>query len=251
VQRVESQPAFVLHARPYRETSLLLEVLSAGLGRVGLIARGVRSARPRWSRGLLSPFAPIELAWQGRGDLATLTRAEPAGTPVALRGDALYAALYLNELLLRLLQRHDPHPELFLRYAAGLDDLAVAVSRAELAWVVRRFERDLLAVLGYGLLLEQEAESGAAVEPDRRYNYEPERGPQRDGRGGIDIEGAALLALARDQLPAAEHARAQRRLLRYVILHHLGGHEPKAWRLGKSLQSESVPELSTELRSSR
>src|SRR5512144_489973 len=118
--RVEQQPGFVLHARAWRETSLLLEVLSRDFGRVGLVARGVRSARSRTPRALLQPLAPLSLGWSGQGELATLTAAESAGAPLALAGEAVLCGLYLNELVIRLLPRNDAHPDLYSTYVQTL-----------------------------------------------------------------------------------------------------------------------------------
>src|SRR5688572_22391501 len=124
--RVEGQPAFVLHERPYRETSLLLEVLTRDHGRVGLVARGVRSAKPRVPRGNLAPLQPLEIGWTGAGELGTLTSVEPSGARVALAGPALLCALYVNELVARLVARQDSNPELFERYRECIEDLAGA-----------------------------------------------------------------------------------------------------------------------------
>ena len=110
--RVLLQSSFVLHRRPYRDTSLLLEVFSQEYGRLGLVARGAVSPRSRW-KGLLQPFAPLLLSWSGAGELATLTAAEEAGCPIPLPPHRVLAGLYINELLLRLLPRLDPHPGLF------------------------------------------------------------------------------------------------------------------------------------------
>jgi DNA repair protein RecO (recombination protein O) len=228
--RVEQQAGFVLHARPWRETSLLLEVLTRDFGRVGLVARGVRGARSRTPRAVLQPLAPLHLDWSGQGELATLTAAEPAGLPLQLTGDALLCGLYLNELVTRLLPRNDPHPGVYAAYVETLHDLRTARATA---WPLRRFERDLLADLGYGLVLEHEAESGAAIEMDAEYAYRFDSGPVR-WRGtadGLKLRGRALLALAVDQEPDAEDLSALRRLLRALIAHHLDGPGLRAWSM--------------------
>ncbi len=121
--RIEQQPAFILHSRPYRETSLLLECLTRDFGRIGLVARGVRRERTRVPRALLQPLAPIRLGWSGRGELATLTHVEANAAGFDLQGDALLCALYLNELVLRLTPRQDPQPELFTDYLRTLTRL--------------------------------------------------------------------------------------------------------------------------------
>jgi DNA repair protein RecO (recombination protein O) len=226
--RVEQQPGFILHSRPYRETSLLLEVLSRDHGRVGLIARGVRSARSRTPRALLQPLTPLNLAWAGQGELPTLTAVEPTGAPLALAGDALLCGLYLNELVARLLPRGDPQPGIFAVYAETLERLC---SESTYAWQLRRFERDLLADLGYGLVLEHEADSDALINPAGDYAYRLDAGPVpwRGAEDGLKLRGTALLALAADQEPNTEDLASVRRLLRALIAHHLDGPGLRAW----------------------
>lgn len=226
--RVDQQPGFILHGRAYRETSLLLEVLSRDHGRVALVARGMRREKTRIPRALLQPLTPIYLSWSGRGDLATLIAIEAAGTPFTLGGEALLCALYLNELMARMTPRHDPHPQLFDDYVQTLARLARGESPA---WTLRRFERDLLTHLGYGLLLEAEAESGVPLDPQNYYGYRHEFGPVpwHGSEDGLKLRGAALLALACDEPPDAEDLAALRRLLRALIAHHLDGVGLRAW----------------------
>ncbi len=226
--RVEQQPGYILHARAWRETSLLLEVLSRDHGRVGLVARGVRRERTRTPRALLQPLTPVYLSWSGRGELATLTGIEAAGSGLGLVGEALLCALYLNELVARLMARDDPQSDVFAVYVETLARLA----RGEPpAWTLRRFERDLLAHLGYGLLLEAEAESGDAITPDGLYAYRLDTGPVpwRSADDGLKLRGSALLALMQDFPPDAVDLTALRRLMRALIAHHLGGSGLRAW----------------------
>jgi DNA repair protein RecO (recombination protein O) len=215
-------PAFILHSRPYRDTSLLLEVFSEEYGRVGLVARGARAARSR-QRGLLQPFQPLLLSWSARGELGTLNGAETAGAAVPLGGNGLYSGFYLNELLVRLLHRNDPHPELFPIYLEALRRLAQA---PELEGVLRRFELGLLEALGYGLQLEQEAGGGAALEPDLLYDYQLERGPvpvAQGGGSGLTLSGRSLLALHELRLEDAQVLRDAKRLTRAALDLCLGG----------------------------
>jgi DNA repair protein RecO (recombination protein O) len=231
VQRIERQPAFVLHERAYRETSVLLEVLSRDHGRVGLVARGMRSAKPRWPRGTVKPLQALELSWQGRGELANLTGADAVGTPLPLVGEAALCALYLNELLTRILARGDPHPEVFARYSGVLFELAAA-DAAHCGWILRRFERDLLEALGYALQLQVDAD-GMAIDAATQYSIDPERGPLRWQTRPLApaIEGAALLALAGDERPDVAQLRSLRRMMRALLRHHLGGRELAAWSM--------------------
>jgi len=226
--RVEQQPGFILHARAWRETSLLLEVLSRDFGRVGLVARGVRGARSRTPRALLQPLTPLNLAWTGQGELATLTAAEASGAPLMLVGEAVLCGLYLNELVTRLLPRSDPHPGIFVAYFATLQRLR---AEAPHAWPLRRFERDLLAELGYGLVLEHAADTGMPLEANAHYAYRLDSGPVawHVTSDGLKLRGSALLALAADREPDAEDLGSLRRLLRSLIAHHLEGPALRAW----------------------
>jgi DNA repair protein RecO (recombination protein O) len=226
--RIDQQPAFILHARPYRETSLLLDAFTREHGRIGLVARGVRRERSRLPRGLLQPLQPLLLSWIARGELGTLVGAEAASAPFPLSGDALLAAMYINELVLRLSGRNDAHAGAFSAYAQCLSRL---VQPADMAWTLRRFERDLLADLGYALALVQTAD-GIAIEADVDYSYDPDSGASawRDGATYPRVAGAALLALELDERPADEHLLQLRRLIRASIRHLVGG-ELNAWAL--------------------
>lgn len=227
--RLEQQPAFVLHARPYRETSLLLECLTREHGRLGVVARGVRRERARVQRAQLEPFQPLALDLLLRGELATLLATEPQGLPLRLTGDAGLAGLYLNELVVRLTGRQDPHPLLFDAYARCLPRLA---DSSALGWTLRRFERDLLEALGYGLQLESEADSGEPLAADGWYRYRVEQGPLPCVAGTPRaVQGRVLLALAQDRRPEGEGLAALRGLMREVIRFHLGGGELHAWRV--------------------
>lgn len=227
--RTFQQPACVLHVRAWRETSLLLECLTRDHGRVGVVARGARGARSRTGRALLEPFQPLSLELRGTGELATLVAVEMTAPPRRLVGEALLSGLYLNELLVRLLPRSDAQPGLLSRYEAAVARLATG---DEVAWTLRRFERDLLATLGYGLQLEHEAESGEAVDPAVDYVYVSEAGPRRwQGRGSPRLRGAALLDFAADRHPGTEALPALRRLLRAEITAQLGDRPLESWRV--------------------
>ncbi|MBP6597250.1 MAG: DNA repair protein RecO [Arenimonas sp.] len=226
--RVQAQPAFVLHARPWRETSLIVELLTRDHGRVGVVARGVQGAKRHPLRAALQPLQWLRVDFLPRGELARLLQAEALDAAPLLQGEALMAAFYVNELVLRLLPRQDPAPELFERYALLRQELG---GTAPLAWTLRRFERDLLEVLGYGLPLDQE-EDGSRVDPAGRYRLDAERGPLRDrAHAAGSTSGAALLALAEDRLPPPEQVAELRGALRGVLQLHLGPLPLKSWGL--------------------
>jgi DNA repair protein RecO (recombination protein O) len=164
-----------------------------------------------------------------KGELATLRSAEPSGAVLRLTGDAGLAGLYLNELVVRLTGRQDANPELFAFYDGTLRRMAAG---EPLAWTLRRFERDMLDALGYGLQLDIDAIDGSPLDPARVYFYDPESGVM-PGRMGDQraIRGADLLALAADTPPDTAGLSSLRRMMRQVITFHLGGGELKAWRV--------------------
>jgi len=220
-ERVTLSPAYVLHQRPWRETSRIAEIWSREHGRLGLVARGVR--RPRSPhRSLLQPFMPLLVSWTQRGELGNLTGLEAAAPAVMLQGRALMAGFYLNELLLRLFPRQDPHPALYERYASALEGLATRRT----APVLRVFEKHLLDAMGYGLVLTHAAADEAAVQPDGRYRYDLDSGPvpaSDTAAAGLLINGRALLALHHEALDDADDLKAVKRLLRAALERHLDG----------------------------
>lgn len=228
--RVALEPSYVLHGRAYRESSLLLEIFTRGHGRLGLVARGARGARSRW-KSMLQPFRPLLLSWTLRGELGTLTDADQVASPPPLAGDPLFCGLYANELLMRFLQRGDPHAGLFDHYGAMLADLASGRSPQP---ILRMFEYRLLTASGFGLQLEREGDTGAALAADAWYLYLPETGPVRrepaPGESQELISGAALLALKSGE-PEASHLRELKTLMRNLIRHHLGDRAIKSQQL--------------------
>jgi len=237
--RIEDESAFVLHARHWRETSLLVEVLTLHHGRVGLLARGVQGERKQTLRAALQPLQSIRFSAVQRGELAQLRGAEAQDAAPRLQGDAMLAAFYLNELVLRLAPRHDPLPELHSAYARVRARLA---HDAPLAWSLRRFERDLLDALGVGLDLQHDAD-GQPIDPAARYRLDPLQGARRllSDRGASDrnaaATGGALLALAGDgdTPPPVGELSGLRLSLREVLLHHLGGRGLKSWDMLREL----------------
>ena len=250
--RYAAEPAFVLHARAYRETSLLVEVLSEQHGRVGLLARGVRGPKRHALRAALQPLQHVRFDAAQRGELAQLQAAEALDAAPLLAGDAVLAAFYLNELVLRLAPRLDPHPELYAAYARTRERLRTdGGDRARLAWLLRRFERDLLEALGFGLPFGADGD-GRPIDPAARYLLDPEHGPRRllsdRGRGEREAAatGTALLALAHDAMPDEDDLAGLRRALRPVLAHHLGGRGLKSWELMGALGRIARPGAGSE-----
>lgn len=229
----ELEAVFLIHRRAYRETSALLEIFSQEYGRIGVVARG--ASRPRSSlRTALIPFTPLLMSWSGRGDLATLRSVEVAHSAAdrkqanstqwhqGLQGNALISGLYINELLMRLTHRHDPHPELFAAYADAIFDLA---RPAAIEQVLRIFEKRLLDAIGYGLILTAEVDSGNPIIAEQRYRYLADQGPIRDpghAVDGVDISGKTMLALAAERELNVDEQREAKRLMRFVLRVYLG-----------------------------
>jgi DNA repair protein RecO (recombination protein O) len=220
------EPCYVLHSRAYRETSLLLEIFSRQHGRLGLVARGARSAKSRW-RNMLQPFRPLLLSWRVRGDLGNLVEAEQVAAIPLQAGDAWFCGLYVNELLMRALHRGDAHPELFDAYRLLMQQLA---SQDEPQARLRCFEKQLLESIGFAMALAFEPSSGEVVQPDAWYRYHPEAGPLREParQSGQEpsasanlVSGAALLALESGEIEA-QHLPELKMLMRRVLRFHLG-----------------------------
>ena len=233
-KRVEQDHIFVLHSYPYSESSLLLEVFSRAHGRLPLLAKGAR--RPRSNlRGMLMAFQPLLVGWSGRGEVRTLNGCEWSGGQPLLQGDALLCGFYLNELLLRLMAREDPHEQLFDRYTEALQGLPEVNQRTQ---VLRRFEKSLLKELGYAMTLDREADSGARLDPHGSYCYEPERGPIRAGETAINpvFNGGTLLAIAEEDYSDPSTLPQYKQLMRLLINHRLDRQPLHSRNVFKELQ---------------
>ena len=224
-RRAEHEAGFVLHAYPYKETSLIVEAFTRRFGRIGLLARGAR--RPRSTmRGVLLAFHPLRLTWSASAELGTLMAAEWGGGQASLSGIGLMCGFYVNELLLRLLPRADPHEALFDAYAQALARLAAGDQQAAAqAAVLRGFERKMLAELGYAPVLDRDAGNGAQIEAAKHYAYEAERGVVETRRSDGDsvFSGRTLLDMAADNYDNARTREEARRLMRALIAERLGG----------------------------
>jgi len=234
-QRVSEQPAWVLHALPWRETSLIVEVFARDYGRVALVAKGAR--RPLSSlRGVLMAFQPLLLDWSGGGEIKTLARAEWRGGQALITGRALLCAYYVNELVLKLAAREDAHPGLFDAYEAAMSALA---SGEALPPLLRRFEVALLRELGWGLVLDGDVEE-RPFQPAAPYVYVIEHGPCATNGGasereGVPVSGQTLLDLDAGDFSRAATLAESRRLLRAAIDHHLGGKPLQSRRVFREL----------------
>lgn len=192
-QRQDAQPAFVLHTYPYRETSLVVEVFTCNFGRLPLLAKGAK--RPKSAlRGLLRAFQPLQLSWGGKSELRILYKAEWQNGSAPMQGTSLICGFYLNELLMRLLHRNDPHEKLFVYYQ---DTLAALSEHNDYVPILRGFEQRLLQELGYALTLGHDVSSSKSIDPNEDYCYEIERGPvsleENNCAHGLRLSGKTLL----------------------------------------------------------
>ena len=235
-RRVNQQAAFILHHRPFRDTSQILDVFSQDHGKIAVVARGSRRGRSRL-KGVLRPFMPLFMSWVIRSDLGTLTGAEVRGAPISLAGEALLSGYYVNELVLHFLHRHDPQPEVFGAYAETVGQLAV--TGVSIAAVLRQFEMALLRHSGYALNLDHESGSSEPIEPARSYEYRMEQGavPVRRTEGPLVFDGATLAGIAAQKFDDPAILRAAGRLMREVVSFHLGGRELKSRKVLLEMRS--------------
>jgi DNA repair protein RecO (recombination protein O) len=231
----ESQLAYILHTYPYRETSLVVEVFARAQGRTALVARGAR--RPKSAvRGVLRAFQPLLLTWSGKGELRTLQRAEWLGGLEPLAGHSLICGFYLNELLLKLLPRDDPYEALFDKYQQTIDLLGKG---GEQEATLRRFEKALLSEIGYGLILDRDAETGSPIAAQQRYLYVVERGPvlsRGGGEMGVELDGKTLLDMQLDNYAGVSTQQQSKALMRALINHCLSGRILHTRQLLRDLQ---------------
>lgn len=215
-ERVKGQPGFVLHRRPFSETSLLVDLFSREHGRLTVIAKGARQRKSQ-VRGVLRPFGLITLGWSGKGEVKTLTQCESPGPAFDLRRRRLFCGYYLNELLLKFLHRYDPHETLFDCYQDAIMQLAQGVDDEA---VLRVFEKQLMNETGYGLQLERDQDSGTVVKAGIIYRYLPGVGafPDKPGRNeGILVHGSSMIAL-QNETGFDEQARLELKQLNRSVL---------------------------------
>jgi DNA repair protein RecO (recombination protein O) len=241
-----SSLGYVLHSYPYKETSLILETFTRVNGRVAMVAKGAK--RNGISKYAINPFQPITIDWFGRAELKTLKAADHDRIYPQMRGSALMAAFYVNELLLKLAVKDDPHEALFDAYddtVAALsatqtqlaaDDSNVKANKSrEIESILRRFELTMLAELGYALTLQHEADTDALIDPQAEYLYIVDRGPVRVGTSvgaqtfaalePVKLSGQTLCVLCDGALSPNTDALVlaqAKQLMRRVINHHLG-----------------------------
>lgn len=249
-RRVQQQPGYILHHRPFRDSSQILDVVTRDHGKVAVVARGSRGSKSRLA-GVLRPFLPLRVSWVAKSDLGTLTGAEAAGAPAGMIGDALLSAYYVNELLIHFLHRYDPQPEIYALYEAVLKAL---VTSDNVAASLRSFEMEFLSLLGYGVNLDHEFGSRDLLLADRSYEFRMEQGPVAVERsdGPMVFSGAILMGIARQSFEDPAILKAANRLMRDVIGFHLGGKELKSRKVLLELHRGRIaPVISRNAKSDR
>ena len=220
--RQDNQAVYVLHTYPFKETSLVVELFAHGFGRIATTAKGAR--RPRSAmRGMLQSFQPMLATWSGKLELKTLHSLEWGGGLLMLQGEALMCGFYLNELLLRLLPREDPHEALFEYYSATLKTLA---KEKDLATTLRRFELKLLQELGYAIPLAVD-NNELPIAEEASYRYEAEIGASKSSKasrneGGVQLLGKTLIDMQKDDYSHTQTQQQSKQLMRYLLAHYLG-----------------------------
>ncbi|MDH5300481.1 MAG: DNA repair protein RecO [Gammaproteobacteria bacterium] len=215
--RVELQTAVVIHQRPFKNTSAIVDFFTRDYGRMAAVVQGAKREKSKW-RGLIQPFQLLQISWQGRGELPKLIAAESLGQIHFLTGEALFSALYVNELLMRLLQKHDAMPVLFDQYLRTIEQLLAENSVESL----RCFELCLLQCLGYELPLQYEAGSDVPIEPDRYYRLVIGEGFVASEVATMAIAGSSLLAIARKDFSSPQVAKDAKYIVRMALQRLLG-----------------------------
>jgi len=231
--RVDNQPAYILHQRPFRDTSQILEVFTKDFGRLSVMSRGSRGPKSRL-KSTLQPFRALVLSWSGRGEMPTLTSAEPASQSVAfLQGKSLACALYINELVMYLTYKHDVHGLLFSQYHHTINSL---IESDQLEQELRKFEFNILDNLGVPLDLTHEAGTGVLLKAESEYFFQLEKGfcEQTGSSGAVNVpvvKGSSLLEISQGRFESEKTLKDAKRLMRYIIAHYLGGKNLKSREL--------------------
>jgi DNA repair protein RecO (recombination protein O) len=219
--KIVGQPGFVLHSYPYKETSLIVDMFTRDFGRIGVVAKGAKRPLSKL-RGVLQTFQPLSISFSGKSELRTLIDAEWVGGLLPLEKTALLCGFYLNELLVKLLARDDPHPALFDHYVSTLNELA----HGEPAQItLRKFERALLKETGVAADLTRCTTTRAPVEAGGQYVVDPEHGARSAGRveSWPVVSGKTLIDMEREDYGDPQTQAQSKQLMRFLLAYQLGG----------------------------
>ncbi len=239
--KVDQQPGYLLHRRAYRESSLLVEIFTRNHGRLALLAKGCRRNKSR-QQGLFLSFKPLLVSWAGKGELPILTAIEQTRYCPQPDAPGVACGFYMNELILKLLHRHDPHERLYDKYDESISAL---IDKKNPYVVLRIFEKYLLQETGFGLVLEHDAETGQSILADSNYQYLPQKGPViTGGSQGNIISGATLIALQSEEFKSDKEKIQARLLTRWLIDIQLHGKELRTRRVVRAMKryTEEIPE---------
>ena len=231
--RIQDQPAYILHHRAFRDTSQILDVITRDHGRLSLMSRGSRGAKSRL-KSILQPFTPLIIGWSGKGDMPSLTSAETQTVKaITLTGKALPSAFYMNELLMKLLHKHDVYEEIYNLYESVIQLLSQGI---EIEPVLRLFEKQLLELLGFGLNLQVNADTNGPVLAGEQYAYYLEHGPVEissvhDDAYITKLSGESLIALDSNNLNTEQSLKDAKRLMRSILHYYLDGKPIKSREL--------------------
>ena len=235
--RFDLHPAYVIHTRSYRDTSLIVEVFTPAQGRMSLLVRGAKTGKSKKSL-VLQPFRKLQVSWAGRGELPVLSTVEEVGGSLRLQGEALACGYYVNELVYHLLPRFEPAAELFVLYWPVIEAIMHSETRDA---ALREFEFSLLEQTGYAPLLSNEWQTGNAIDGAQRYRYIIPEGPEPVGSGkGLTVSGTTLLELYQQQYDDLSHMKEARDLARALLHYQLNGKELLSRSLFTSLQKLQV-----------
>ena len=235
---VDFSPAFILHQRVFRESSFLLDIFSRDHGRISLVAKGVRKQK-RSQAGLLQIYQPLLLSWQGKRDLQTLTAVEPNGPAYLLRAESALCGLYINELMMKLLPLGESESNLYIDYQKALFGLQEALQNEI---TLRLFEKQLLSHLGYGLVLDQDVETGEPIDDGKDYYYVADEGLYcwQTGQQRNRISGRSLQHLVTEQDFDEKSLNEIKQLMRMVIHFYLGDKPLQSRELFSQLHDASI-----------
>ena len=235
-QVIEGEPAYLIHQRPYSETSQIINLFSRHYGRVDAIAKGSKRPKSKF-KSFLQPFSPILVSWSGRSQLKTLRSVDiNSGKQSNVSRKHLMSAFYLNELILSFLTTADPYPDLFDAYSLAINNLSNADS-SEI--ILREFEIQLLTEIGYAINFQTEAMSSKKIEPNLSYRFIAEEGfvssVTSSARDAL-IKGSVIQSIDRKDFSQPETMRAAKRIIRESVKYHLSGKELNTKKVVKSLK---------------
>ncbi len=217
MSQITDKSAYILHVRDYGDSSKIADIITPDFGKLSLLIKGVKKNHKK--AGLVQPFLPLILSWGGNGELKTNSALEPAGPPLMLKGDRLFCGLYLNELTLRLIKPYDHNPEVFELYHQTLQQLPFV----SLEPLLRRYEKQILDLLGHGLMLDQDV-YGNEIDSSKLYEYSVDNGARPVERKGeaLVVCGEDLLLLKSEGFESANDLKGVKQFMRSIIRCYIG-----------------------------